>query len=414
MGPCHHVKSEILIENSILGLSGDLTITLEREFLGCGDADWMFEVELQHLFLMLNSEGAAVSAIDAASGVDPYLMTTHFSFREKLGQLDRMALADLIPSLDDGFSMPVFLWELIELKALWKHILSVKDIGTMFDAVRSLAKGAPGKTLKELSNHFLATIFGWLPFSRDLVTIASKFMTVADKVNDFMLNAGKRRTLHFEKMLHPETFKPAEWFETTSSSHTLEAVGPYAPFGWCKPLFEEITYLSKQKRVISNCSYHMTLDYRYDLPDMNQGIISLLAELDHWGINVSVSDLWQVIPFSFVVDWIWNVGNWLERFDFQNVTPAVVINDCCRSIRYELKESTQFHEFVSITGSPLSAVPVSEVQATPNSLSATRVTEGYYREPGPPLPAPEDLPHFRTPKGLQWIIAMALVSQYRG
>lgn len=413
MGFCHHVTSETQIESAFLRLTAQIeAVPEERDYEGCDDTQWILETRVQDVALTLRSEELALGCLgDVGYSYDPYLLTHHVSFRTKLAQLDQIALKKVISSLDDGFSMPVFLFELIELKSLWKHMASL----VLFSQIKKSLRAAGKAPLKELSNHFLATIFGWLPFLRDIQTIVSKFMTVADKVNDFVLNQGKRRTFHVGKQLSPLTFRPEEWFESTLSAHSAYAGNHYAPWWFANDYFNVIEFSTKTMRSVSNCSYHLTLDYQYDLPGVNAAVQSFKAELDHWGINLSVSDVWQVIPFSFVVDWVWNVGQWLEQFDFVNCPPAIVIHDCCRSIRYELTEASEFYELTFLSGpSPITSVPVSEIQATPGSLSVKRKTEGYYREPGPPLPAPEDLPGFRTPSGMQWLIAMALLRQYRG
>lgn len=49
--------------------------------------------------------------------------------------------------------------------------------------------------------------------------------------------------------------------------------------------------------------------------DGDSGFLSLIDGLDSAGVFPSLSNLWDMVPYSFLVDWFVNVGDFLERVD---------------------------------------------------------------------------------------------------
>jgi hypothetical protein len=47
-------------------------------------------------------------------------------------------------------------------------------------------------------------------------------------------------------------------------------------------------------------------------------LTSLASQLDNIGVLPKLSNIWELIPFSFVIDWFINVGNYIESVELQN------------------------------------------------------------------------------------------------
>ena len=71
------------------------------------------------------------------------------------------------------------------------------------------------------------------------------------------------------------------------------------------------------------------------MPDL--GLLSnrLKAMLDSLGVRPDASILWNAIPFSFIVDWFFDVGGWLESLSSDNLEIPVHIDDFCHSIKVD-------------------------------------------------------------------------------
>lgn len=151
----------------------------------------------------------------------------------------------------------------------------------------------------------------------------------------------------------------------------------------------------------------MEFEYRID-SEVGPFLQRLFAELDYWGINLSVSDVWAVIPFSFVIDWVLNVSQMLQRFDKTNLPVDVVIYDYCRSLKYKLDEQVRIKDLVSVDSiSPYYNPSFSTL--TPGNEGAVQLTtHSYHRVSGIPQMPKYLMPEYKTPKGLHWVLATAL------
>lgn len=421
---CHHLKE-------VIGLGGLSKLTLRKEWYyddtqeyegGCGTNDWThrvtsgaYELEL-HLSNTLLGEGADPVAISS----DPYLPIGTDYFTDKVKDLDRIALRNFVTSLDTGFSMPLFLAEIFETKALWGNIQAfwqyiVSDVFLLSRRgnARKDMKRLLNKPLNSLGDSWLSLHFGWLPFVRDVQTIFSKLFSARNLISEFLDNAGKRRTLHYRKPLSHLTFHDAGWFEATNSgSFELETANIHDDWHWAEDVFSHLQFSISKRREVKELFYHATIDYSYNVPDYGAFLTRFLAELDHWGINLSVSDVWNAIPFSFVVDWVFDVGARLQFYDRVNLPVQVEIYDFCRSFKYRYSEDVILSDLEQLALTHGDYQDVNEWTVHPSSgLMSRKDIYSYYRLPGLPQLAADNVTGFRTPKGFYLVTAPALLEQ---
>lgn len=162
--------------------------------------------------------------------------------------------------------------------SLANFLLELPEILTTLSFLRS-------KGLKKVSGGALSYNFGIAPLVGDLQTIASYTMNLQKRLEWLRKNAGKSVSVKFRKTLS----KPTGYIPITSGmrwkitawSHT------YMGFGTWKvdydPLEEPLTKL------------------RY----FNQ----------YFGTSKILSAAWNAIPFSFVLDWVSNIGDLLRQFE---------------------------------------------------------------------------------------------------
>jgi len=73
--------------------------------------------------------------------------------------------------------------------------------------------------------------------------------------------------------------------------------------------------------------------YSYDLP---QGLTEesiLRAFLDMVGINFNPAIIWNALPWTFTVDWLLGVSQWLDQFKVRLIEPRIYIRDICYSYK---------------------------------------------------------------------------------
>lgn len=93
--------------------------------------------------------------------------------------------------------------------------------------------------------------------------------------------------------------------------------------------------------------------YHYRLPpEVHRAAGQMAGFLDILGINANPAIIWNAIPFSFIVDWFYDVGDFLERFTVKNVRPITEITDFCVSVK--AKRVLESHTDMRIFGDSLS------------------------------------------------------------
>jgi hypothetical protein len=326
---CHHLQLTDEVNNFLkVPFAGD-----SYDALGPYTLDVQSSVELGVLVSELMADN-----YDGTKPTDSYLLQSDV-FEEKMLQHVDMSLDHLIPRLDTGLSVPVFIRELFELKALLRNAVAI--VTKLPKHVIKLMK----KPAKEISGDYLSAIFGWIPLVRDLSSIITKIITLEDIIDKYIEGAGKRRTLHYRKALHPETFQDADYFDAVYLGLVEANYGDYNPSEMLEAGLDGLHLkLGVWKQtVIKDLKFQATLDYTYELP-LASGLASVLASartragLDVFGINLSPSDLWEIVPLSFVYDWFFDIGSALEEYDLVNFPTNVVIHDYAYSYSYKRED----------------------------------------------------------------------------
>lgn len=377
--PCVHIEARYGANNqSCRFLSSSDEVTLDDRPLNTGCSKYQYNYEKLTTSATLKFDFASYLNGDCLeplpTGGDDYMSAIAGS-DSLVNDLAKLAVAEFIPKLDDGFSVPQFLFELIEMKMLWKQISRLWEIHLGLTA-----------NSRDLADQYLGYNFGIAPLVDDIKKLVRKMRTANDAVFDFINNADKRMTLHYEKKLSPTYFKPSSWFDPTPISTSLYHTSPNGEWYFARDTVPVgFTLHGVQRRTITDLEYHATMDFSYHLPSVGPALKSFLASLDHFGINLSISDVWEVIPFSFMVDWFFDVGSFLEQFDMSNLPVTVVVNDFCHSFKYKRKNEI---EFTSVTPS----------NWTPLDTTLSIEKECYYRWPAIPPPPTNALGEWEWPK----------------
>lgn len=355
---------------------------------------------------MVTLDGIETAAsIEGAEVVitDPYLLLND-NWDTKVAQLTRIAMDNLVPKLEGEFNAPVFIAELTDLKSLALSVI---------DTIRFLPEQILrlfSKPLGTLSGRYLEGIFGYLPLVSDVKAAVNTGFEVGDKVIEFLEGQNKRQTLHFQKALSPETFREPGWFSSNIVAQ-WDSTEFGSPHAFMAGVIDSITCSGHIERSVE-VDFHATLEFEYRLPALNAFWQSMFGELDTWGINLSPAVIWEKIPFSFAVDWCFNVGSWLKRFDKKNLPVQVVIYDYCWSIKYQLTEETFIDQLEDLRWSNRPLMNDAPGWTPPVLPVKTQVYTGYYRSVGIPTVPPESL--WSLPSSWQIITAAALGIQLTG
>ena len=236
------------------------------------------------------------------------------------------------PRFEGRISMINFLYELKDVKQLIKEaqriFSALKNFGRTVDRLKRAFNRAGVDPSKPAAELYLIKEFGIDPLIKDLTDI---FAQIADNINrvqnEFKDKGDEENTRHYSEDLYTS--------ETMSSPGTTSVV---------------VTG-TKVKTV-----FNATMSYYYDykMRDFSH------AFLKYWGFNGSAEALWNMIPFSFIVDYFIKIDKALHAME---VDPNVRLRDYlyCESLKttatagIHLKKGTKYTSIVyCVDGSPSS------------------------------------------------------------
>jgi hypothetical protein len=100
--------------------------------------------------------------------------------------------------------------------------------------------------------------------------------------------------------------------------------------------------------------------YSYTLPHDFEGFWGTYSRtLQAIGGRVSLKTGWDLIPFSFILDWIFPIGDFLDQWKMEAFPVNVVIRDLCLSLRVK-KEAVEWRRGACYTGGKF--VPVGSLR----------------------------------------------------
>lgn len=209
--------------------------------------------------------------------------------------LSAQAMESMLPSMKTDNSLVNF-------------ILELKDLASITKVWRKKRS-----KLKNSASVNLGLQFGLIPFVSDVQALVNALRSFQKRLKELQKAANKPITRHYRRGL--------DVFKLPSDAVLGSTGGPLRC--WRIARWEEPPM------------YTATVRYRYQMPDL--GLLSnrIKAMLDSLGVRPDASILWNAIPFSFIVDWFFDVGGWLESLSSDNLDIPVHIDDFCHSIKVD-------------------------------------------------------------------------------
>lgn len=133
----------------------------------------------------------------------------------------------------------------------------------------------------------------------------------------------------------------------------------------------------------------------YFIPKKIEDAVSIKAAL--WGINKPLTAAWNALPFSFVIDWIANIGDLISEFERSNP----LLNYRIVNAGYSVKVTTYVELPITFSGLSTGRTYCKSVTYLRQPLS-----------PGSVLQAGKFYPfEFTLPTGEQTLLGSALLHQ---
>jgi hypothetical protein len=239
-----------------------------------------------------------------------------------LGSLIQRGLSSTLPLIKSELSLINTIVELKDVESLTKTLLSIRKF-----LAKSLFDLNSRFTLREFfhttADGYLQAKFNILPLLSDISGVKAACRKYEKRINALVANQGRPQVKHFNVSL-------LEFKDTINE--TLGFVNVDAGLPYPHSLAEAALYRTTNYQPTI---FHSEIEYNYNYTRYQQEHALVLGLLDALGVNLNPQIIWNAIPWSFVVDWVAKVGNFLSQFQMRNLEPVINIRRCLWSVLRE-------------------------------------------------------------------------------
>lgn len=246
-----------------------------------------------------------------------------------------LALRAMWPGVEEAVSVPTSLGEIREVIHLPKQF--ARNVKRVYELVPRLLSGTGGKggpiarnrlaplklllkrgsrTIGALSDSVLMNEFGIKPLVNDVLALRNAVKTAAAAAKRLLDEQDVAKKRHFRKWLD----QPANQYLVYGGAGTWNDVRIF------------------RNQELSESWYTATLSYKYRLPSQDLEELKRLVLLDQLGLNFNPRAVWDLLPWSFVVDWVAKVGDWIDGYAVKALQPIVQIDGFCHSIKVKSRK----------------------------------------------------------------------------
>jgi len=234
---------------------------------------------------------------------------------EAIGSLFKQSSLPRVINIDrDPFDTEFSVWysvvDMLDLARLFKSVLK----GLIGFDRRNLKKDS--RTAKQLHDANLLTRFGIIPTIRDMQEVVSILKTWKEKYDNSRDNLLKGRRYRLDPVsltwLYPRRYNGIAAINFPGTSYPV----------------------SVDYRSFTEVTWHGSLDYRFHCPEFSGWLARLKQLVDSFGI-LDPAALWDVIPFSFVLDWFFTTSEWIHSFKPRLFPADVYATDYSESVAYK-------------------------------------------------------------------------------
>lgn len=202
-----------------------------------------------------------------------------------------------------------------------KESFSVKSIIPAIKRIPALLRSltAPSqfsrplrKIVQSTSNDWLQLKFNIAPLISDVYGVYRSLQTVEKRIRTLINGEGRLRRRHFD-------YRWREFDDLDETASPSSVAGFY-------PIPRQYGSSSFHRNVTHELShFHAEMEYNYNYTKYQLEHARVLALLDQLGFNLNPAIIWNALPWSFVIDWIFGVSHWLDQFTQANMEPQINI-----------------------------------------------------------------------------------------
>jgi len=348
--PCEHYKCYFDPDdtNMILYPWSALTYSGERMWKGGGQTRNLVTTVYDYMSSFVSTEPLYVEREDGGFVPPPPGLTTLIqrSLNTMLPHVkSNLSLINSIIELKDFRSLPRTLGNISNLTdrvkaafGLLKHWRVKK--GTIRRSFSLNAGPTLGEVIKGGADLYLQSQFNIGPLLSDIGGIYTTVVRTEKVIRDLIARQGKRQKKHFRFVWQPypevqsydEIIHPEDQNLYTNGGEIIGG-GPIAGG------------LLNTKIPVSFATFHAEIEYNYNYTRLQVEHARLLGILDALGVNLNPAIIWNALPWTFVVDWVLGVSQWLDSRKVLNLRPEINITRFLWSWKYDRKLVRSFRSY---------------------------------------------------------------------
>lgn len=225
-----------------------------------------------------------------------------------------------------------------------------------FAKIRSTFAVEHGMTLREAlsstADGYLQAKFNLMPLFRDIQALQKAIRDVGKQINKLVNNQGKRQFKHFSyKWLNGDYSGPNQTLGPLSFNTGQFAGSAGEGTGCWRYWPHGIRF--ERKVSVDPSHFHAQVEYNYYFTQAQNEHARLYGFYDALGINLDPSIIWNAIPWSFLVDWLFDVSRWLGNKKVLNLEPGVNISRYLWSWKQTRKVTTFFESTTNLAQRPI-------------------------------------------------------------
>lgn len=264
----------------------------------------------------------------------------------------RLSLVNSILELKDFQSLPELLGRVVsDIRRIQGWIRTGRTLSgrrTVYDTRRrrsvSLSEATIRALARQLSGLFLQSEFNIRPLLSDVCGVRTSLLNIRKQINHLLANEGTIEKRHYSCPLSGFADETSE-YQYTGATQLYSPTFRMSVYGSESDNPNIAAYATSGLyvgRSVANdlARFSATIEYSYTLTGAERANAHLRGLLDSLGVNFNPAILWNAIRWSFLVDWVFGVSQWLDQFKERLIEPRTVIHRYCASIHVKRRVNT--------------------------------------------------------------------------
>lgn len=248
-----------------------------------------------------------------------------------LDALVQRSLNVMLPHIKSELSLLNSIIELKDFRSLGKTAYRLakfaaqfqgRTLKQLFGTYRLLQKNKKTRS-QQLAGGYLSVEFAIRPLISDIVGLFTALSRLEKRMNDFVSRAGRSQVHHFQWA----------WIENSDSYTETDST-----FALSMPESFQTQKFVRSRRVFNAPTiFHAEIEYSYQFTQYQVAHARILSLLDAFGVQANPAIIWNAVPWSFLVDWVFGVSRWLDSMKTQNMEPMINIRRYLWSVKRSRK-----------------------------------------------------------------------------